>query len=54
MSTTPANPEDNKQPNITAAQVKELRERTNAPMGDCKKALVEANGNMEEAIVVLR
>jgi elongation factor Ts len=40
--------------NISAAQVKELREKTNAPMGDCKNALVEANGNMEEAIVVLR
>ena len=35
--------------NISAAQVKELREKTNAPMGDCKNALVEANGNMEEA-----
>ena len=40
--------------NVTAQQVKELRERTNAPMGDCKKALVEASGNMEDAIVVLR
>ena len=40
--------------NISAAQVKELRERTGAPMGDCKKALVEANGDLEQAIVVLR
>jgi len=40
--------------NISAAQVKELRDRTGAPMGDCKKALVEANGDLEAAIVVLR
>jgi elongation factor Ts len=40
--------------NISAAAVKELRERTNAPMMDCKKALEEANGDMEQAIVVLR
>jgi len=39
---------------ITAAMVKELRERTNAGMMDCKKALVETNGNMEEAIKYLR
>ena len=35
---------------ITAAMVKELRESTGAGMLDCKKALVEANGNMEEAV----
>ena len=40
--------------NISAALVKELRDKTNAPMGDCKNALVEAKGNIEEAIVVLR
>lgn len=40
--------------NISAAAVKELRERTNAPMMECKKALEEAKGDMEEAIVVLR
>ena len=34
--------------------MKELRERTNAPMMDCKKALDEAKGDMEQAIVVLR
>ncbi len=34
---------------ITAAMVKELRERTSAGMMECKKALVEANGNMELA-----
>lgn len=39
---------------ITAAMVKELREKSGAPMMDCKKALTEANGNLEEAIVVLR
>ncbi|HEY4901578.1 MAG TPA: translation elongation factor Ts [Terriglobales bacterium] len=40
--------------NITAAQVKELREKTNAPMMDCKNALTEAKGDIEAAIVVLR
>lgn len=39
---------------INAAQVKELREKTGAGMMDCKKALVETNGNMEEAITWLR
>jgi len=39
---------------ITPALVKELRERSGAGMGDCKKALVEAAGNMEEAIDWLR
>ena len=40
--------------NISAAQVKELRDKTGAPMGDCKNALVEAKGDLEGAIVVLR
>src|SRR5271167_844142 len=40
--------------NITAAQVKELREKTNAPMMDCKNALTEAKGDMEAAVVILR
>ena len=40
--------------NISAAQVKELREKTGAPMMDCKQALTEAKGDMEQAIVVLR
>ena len=40
--------------NISAAMVKELREKTGAPMMDCRAALVEARGNTEEAIVVLR
>ncbi len=39
---------------IDAKQVKELREKSGAPMGDCLKALQEANGNIEEAFVVLR
>ncbi len=40
--------------NITAAQVKELRDLTGAPMMDCKKALTEAGGDMEKAVVILR
>src|SRR3954464_792594 len=40
--------------NISAQQVKELREKTSAPMMDCRKALEEAKGNIEEAIIVLR
>ncbi len=46
MSTTMAN--------ISAAQVKELREKTGAPMMDCKQALTESKGDMEAAIVFLR
>jgi len=46
MSTTMAN--------ISAAQVKELREKTGAPMMDCKQALTEAKGDMDAAVVVLR
>ncbi|MFZ0283837.1 MAG: translation elongation factor Ts [Terriglobales bacterium] len=40
--------------NISANQVKELREKTGAPMMDCKQALTEAKGDMEAAVVVLR
>src|SRR5215467_12704472 len=40
--------------NISAAQVKELRERSGAPMMDCKQALTEAKGDVEQALVVLR
>jgi len=40
--------------NISAAQVKDLRERTGAPMMDCKQALTESKGDMEQAIVILR
>ncbi len=39
---------------ITAGMVKELREMTGAGMMDCKKALNETNGNMEEAVEFLR
>ena|SRR5699024_4523559 len=39
---------------ITAKMVKELREQTGAGMMDCKKALTETNGNMEDAIDYLR
>src|ERR1700683_4368194 len=46
MSTTMAN--------ISATQVKDLREKTGAPMMDCKQALTEAKGDMEQAVVILR
>lgn len=39
---------------VTPEQVKELRGKTGAGVMDCKKALVEANGDMEKAIVILR
>ncbi len=39
---------------ITAAQVNELRQKTNAGMMDCKNALVEAEGDFEKAIDILR
>ena len=39
---------------ITASLVKELRERTGAGMMDCKKALVETNGDIEVAIENMR
>ncbi|MEZ5299202.1 MAG: translation elongation factor Ts [Verrucomicrobiales bacterium] len=39
---------------VTVEKIKQLREKTNAGMMDCKAALVEANGNMEEAETVLR
>jgi len=40
--------------NITAADVKKLRDATGAGMMDCKKALVEADGNYDEAVAILR
>jgi elongation factor Ts len=40
--------------NISAAVVKDLRDKTGAPMMDCKNALVEAKGDLEQAIVLLR
>ena len=39
---------------ITAAQVKELRDETGQAMMDCKKALQEADGEMEKAVEILR
>ncbi|MFN6051518.1 MAG: translation elongation factor Ts, partial [Planctomycetia bacterium] len=39
---------------ISAGAVKTLRDRTNAPMMDCKAALTEANGDMEKAVEILR
>lgn len=39
---------------ITAAQVKELRERTGSGMMECKKALVEADGDIDQAIEAMR
>ncbi len=39
---------------ITASMVKELRERTDAPMMDCKKALTEAGGDMQKGEEILR
>jgi elongation factor Ts len=40
--------------NISATQVKELREMTGAPMMDCKQALSEAKGDLEQAVILLR
>src|SRR5882672_1442402 len=40
--------------NISATQVKELRDKTGAPMMDCKHALTEAKGDLEQAVVLLR
>lgn len=40
--------------NITAEMVKQLRDKTGAGMMECKAALGEANGNMEEGITLLR
>ena len=39
---------------VSAAMVKELREKTGAGMMDCKKVLTEADGDMEKAIELLR
>lgn len=41
-------------PNVSAQQVKELRDRTGAGFTACREALIEANGSMEQAIDVLR
>ncbi len=39
---------------ISAAVIKQLRERTNAPMMDCKKALTETDGDLDKAVDFLR
>ena len=39
---------------INANQVKELRDKTGAGMMDCKNALTESSGDMEQAVVILR
>jgi elongation factor Ts len=39
---------------ITSDMIKELREKTQAGMMDCKKALVETSGDMDKAVVILR
>jgi len=44
----------NTMPEVTAQMVKELREKTNAGMMDCKRALTEAAGNMDKAETILR
>src|SRR5258708_39220102 len=54
MTTSAAAPDDGKKPNISAEQVKKLRERTGAPMMDCKKALQASNGSEDEAEIWLR
>ena len=55
MATIPSpEPDDSGRGNISAAQVKLLREKTGAPMMDCKQALTEAKGDMEQAVVILR
>jgi elongation factor Ts len=41
-------------PTITAAQVKELRDRTGAGMMDCKNALTETDGDLDKAVELLR
>jgi elongation factor Ts len=55
MATNPSpEPNDSGSMNISAAKVKALRDKTGAPMMDCKKALAEAKGDLEEATVILR
>ena len=41
-------------PTISASQVKELRDQTGAGMMECKRALVESDGDLEEARRILR
>jgi elongation factor Ts len=48
------NPISTGETTISATQVRELRDKTGAPMMDCKKALVESKGNLDDAIAWLR
>ena len=41
-------------PEVTASMVRELREKTDAPMMECKKALTEAAGDLDKAEEILR
>src|SRR5580704_15523476 len=52
MGTTMASPEG--KPNVSAQQVKELRDRTGAGFTACREALVEGGGDVEQAINILR
>ena len=53
-SQSPRPPRERKVPEISAQDVKALRERTGAGMMDCKRALTEAGGDVEKAIELLR
>ena len=39
---------------VDITQIKELRQKTGAGVADCKKALTESNGDLEQAVVILR
>ena len=53
-TSAPASPDDGRDNNVTPEKVKQLREKTNAGMMDCKKALVEAKGDLAAAETILR
>lgn len=54
MTTTATPGDEGKKPNISAEQVRKMRERSGAPMMDCKRALEACNGNEEQAVDWLR
>ena len=54
MASTLRQAENERTMQVTTDLVKELRERTGAPMMDCKRALVESEGDIEKAIELLR
>ncbi|HEY6253500.1 MAG TPA: translation elongation factor Ts [Candidatus Angelobacter sp.] len=54
MTTTATPGDEGKKPSISAEQVRKLRERSGAPMMDCKKALEACSGNEEQAVDWLR